>query len=137
MRKFVVNVNGKSYEVEVEEVKEEGMTVSGQENRPAPKSSAKPARVPATKTPVPEAKDEKNPIEVSAEQEAVKSPMPGNIWKITSKKGEEIKAGDVLLILEAMKMENEIVAPRDGVVSSIMVQEGATVNTGDDLVILD
>lgn len=129
MRKFVVKVNGKSYEVEVEEIKEETRTLSGQESRPAPRQ--------IEKVSAPQPKEEKKPLEVSLEQEVLKSPMPGNIWKITSKEGQEVKAGDVLLILEAMKMENEIVAPRDGVISSIPVEEGATVNTGDDLIILD
>lgn len=134
MRKFVVKVNGNSYEVEVEEVKGEGaVSLSDQANRPMPKAEHKPA--PEAKAPEP--KVEKKPVQVSAEQEAVKSPMPGNIWKIPTKEGQEVKAGDVLLILEAMKMENEIVAPRDGVVSSIIVKEGDTVNTGENLVIID
>lgn len=120
MRKFIVNINGNSYEVEVEEIKGESKPT------PKPVQESKPVE------PV-----EVAPVEVSTEQEIVKSPMPGNIWKITSEEGQEVKAGDVLLILEAMKMENEIVAPRDGVISSIVVVEGATVNAGEDLVILD
>jgi biotin carboxyl carrier protein len=63
--------------------------------------------------------------------------MPGNIWKILVKEGQEVKEGDVLLILEAMKMENEITSPKDGVVGSILTQEGAAVNTGDKLVLID
>ena len=67
----------------------------------------------------------------------VEAPMPGNIWKIVANEGDEVKSGDVLLILEAMKMENEIVAPRDGKVVKITTTEGATVNTGDKLVIIE
>ena len=62
--------------------------------------------------------------------------MPGNIWKIEVKEGQQVKSGDVLLILEAMKMENEIMAPVDGIVASIHVAEGAAVNSGDVLVSL-
>lgn len=134
MRKFIINVNGNSYEVEVEEVdKEEGLELSGQESRPTPNKVQ--ASKPAPKVTKP--KEEKKPVQVSDGQEVVKSPMPGNIWKIVAQEGQEVKAGDVLLILEAMKMENEIVAPKDGKVSSMVVSEGATVNTGDDLVIID
>ena len=62
--------------------------------------------------------------------------MPGTILSIAVKAGDSVKAGQVLLILEAMKMENEIVAPRDGTVSRVAVNKGASVNTGDLLVVL-
>ncbi len=64
----------------------------------------------------------------------VKAPMPGNILDVKVKAGASVKAGDVLVILEAMKMENEIVAPQDGTVASINVNKGDTVNSGDVLV---
>ena len=134
MRKFMINVNGNSYEVEVEEV---GVDSSVQ--RPAaPVKTAQAA--PAQKAaPAPKAapKAEKKEVVVSAGQEVIEAPMPGNIWKIEVKEGDKVKAGDTLLILEAMKMENEILAPRDGVVSSINTTTGATVNTGDKLVVID
>jgi biotin carboxyl carrier protein len=76
-------------------------------------------------------------VTASAGQEIIESPMPGNIWKILVKEGQEVKSGDVLLILEAMKLENEILAPRDGKVASITTSEGSAVNTGDKLVIMD
>lgn len=127
MRKFMINVNGNSYEVEVEEV-----TEGGQVSKPkaqAPKTSATKA--------APAPKVEKKEVVVSAGQEVIEAPMPGNIWKIVAKEGDEVKAGDILLILEAMKMENEILAPRDGIVSSINTTEGSAVNTGDKLVVID
>jgi len=62
--------------------------------------------------------------------------MPGNIWKVLVKEGEQVKEGQVLVILEAMKMENEIMAPADGVVATLHVSEGASVNGGDILVSL-
>lgn len=131
MRKFMINVNGNSYEVEVEEV---GVDSSVQ--RPAtPVKAAAPVQA----APAPKAapKVEKKEVVVSAGQEVIEAPMPGNIWKIEVKEGDSVKAGDTLLILEAMKMENEILAPRDGVVSSINTTTGATVNTGDKLVVID
>ena len=137
MRQFIINVNGNSYEVEVEEVGANKVT-----QRPvapiaaAPKAAAPaPKAAPAPVAPAP--KEEKKEVVVSAGQEVIEAPMPGNIWKIVAKEGDKVKAGDILLILEAMKMENEIVAPRDGVVSSINTTQGATVNTGDKLVVLD
>ncbi|MBQ3479472.1 MAG: acetyl-CoA carboxylase biotin carboxyl carrier protein subunit, partial [Clostridia bacterium] len=69
--------------------------------------------------------------------EAIKAPMPGNINAVNVSNGQSVKKGDVLVILEAMKMENEIMAPRDGVVASVNVTKGATVNTGDVLLSLN
>ncbi|NLK43373.1 MAG: DUF2118 domain-containing protein [Tissierellia bacterium] len=139
MRKFIIKVNGNSYEVEVEEV-----GVAKEVSRPASQVAAPtPAPTPApTSTPDPapkaaEPKEEKKEVVVSAGQEVVEAPMPGSIWKIEVKEGDTVKAGEVLLILEAMKMENEIVAPRDGVVASVNTTEGAQVNTGDKLIVLD
>lgn len=122
MRKFLVNVNGNSYEVELEEIKEEaGLSTRSQETGKSVEAAPK--------------KEAQSPAAIG-EKEAVKSPMPGNIWKILAQEGQEVKAGDLLLILEAMKMENEILAPKDGVLTSILVNEGDSVNTGDDLVII-
>ena len=133
MRKFIISVNGNSYEVEVEEI------AGGESKRPAaPSVSPTPVAAPAPKAaPAPAPKEEKKEVVVSDGQEIVEAPMPGNIWKIEVKEGDKVKAGDILLILEAMKMENEILAPRDGVVASINTTQGATVNTGDRLVVLD
>ena len=127
MRKFVVNVNGKSYEVEVEEI---GGAVSAPAAAPvvsapavseAPKAASAPAAAPAA---------------APAGATAVNSPMPGTIMSIAVKPGDSVKAGDVLCILEAMKMENEIVAPKDATVASVNVNQGQSVNSGDLLVSL-
>lgn len=129
MRKFVIKVNGNSYEVEVEEVSS-GVT--------APRTSATaPKPVAPSSSPAPSPKAETREVVVSEGQEVVESPMPGNIWKVLVAEGDTVKAGDTLLILEAMKMENEILAPRDGKVASIAVKEGSAVNTGDKLVVID
>ena len=125
MRKFNISVNGVSYEVEVEEIKE-GVAVSP---RPAaPVAAPKPA---AAAKPAPSA-----PGEAPDGATTVIAPMPGNIWKVLVKEGEAVKQGQVLIILEAMKMENEIMAPADGTVASLYVKEGVAVNGGDLLVAL-
>ena len=123
MRKFVVNVNGKSYEVEVEEI---GGAVSAPAAAPvvsAPAVSEAPKAAPA-------------PAAAPAGATAVNSPMPGTIMSIAVKPGDSVKSGDVLCILEAMKMENEIVAPKDATVASVNVNQGQSVNSGDLLVSL-
>ena len=74
------------------------------------------------------------PAAVAAGETAVNSPMPGNIFKVECKPGQAVKAGDVLIVLEAMKMEIEVSAPVDGTVKSVAVNVGATVNTDDLLV---
>ena len=137
MRQFIINVNGNSYEVEVEEVGANKVT-----QRPAapiaaaPKAAAPaPKAAPAPVAPAP--KEEKKEVVVSAGQEVIEAPMPGNIWKIVAKEGDKVKAGDILLILEAMKMENEIVAAQDGTVASINVTQGQAVEPGDVIATLN
>ena len=92
----------------------------------APKAAPAPAAAPAPKA-----------APVAAGAETVAAPMPGNILSVNVAAGQSVKSGDVMLILEAMKMENEILAPRDGVVAQVAVTKGATVNTGDTLVVLN
>ena len=92
--------------------------------------SAAPAAAPAAPAPAPAAA----PAAVAAGETAVNSPMPGNIFKVECKPGQAVKAGDVLIVLEAMKMEIEVSAPVDGTVKSVAVNVGATVNTDDLLV---
>ena len=116
MRKFIVNVNGNSYEVEVEEV---GAEAAASAPVAAPKAAAAPAPKKAA-APV-------------GKGTPVKAPMPGNVLDIKVATGATVKSGDTLVILEAMKMENEIKAPQDGVVT-VVASKGSTVNTGDVLV---
>ncbi len=134
MRKFIINVNGNSYEVDVEEVK------GGAQAQSTPAPVAKPV-VPlapsAPKQAPSSAIAPKKEVAISAGQELVEAPMPGNIFKILVSEGQDVKSGDVLLILEAMKMENEILAPRDGKVVSISTVVGASVNTGEQLVVIE
>ena len=115
MRKFNITVNGVAYEVEVEEVAEGAATVS-----PAPAAAAAPKAA--------------APVAAGTQ---VKAPMPGTILEVKVSQGASVKKGDVLAILEAMKMENEILAPQDGTVAQVNVTKGASVNSGDVLVVLN
>lgn len=124
MKKFLkVTVNGNAYDVMVEDVKE-GEVAS---------SVAVPAttEAPAVKE---EVKESAPVVENKSGSIKVPAPMPGNIWKIKTSVGAKVNKHDVLLVLEAMKMENEIVAPESGVVTAILVKEGDTVEPGKIMV---
>jgi len=127
MRKFIVNVNGTSYEVEVEEV--------GASSSAPVMAAPAPVAAPAAATPAPAASPAPAPAAAPAGGTAVKSPMPGNVVDIKVSNGQSVKKGDLLVVLEAMKMENEIFAPQDGVVT-VVTSKGATVNSGDVLISL-
>ena len=118
MRKFNVTVNGVVYEVEVEEVGA-GAPAAAPVAPAAPKAAA-PAAAPKAAAPAATGK---------AGSVAIKAPMPGTILKVNVKVGDSVKKGDVVCVLEAMKMENDICAPQDGVVSSVEVSQGASVAT--------
>ena len=126
--KYEIKFNGRTYEVEVELA--EPMNV-GTFNTYIP---AAPAAVPAAAPAVPEAAPAAPAV--TGEGEAVTAPMPGNILKVNVTAGQAVKEGDVLCILEAMKMENEIMAPKDGTVTQVAVTKGATVDTGAVLVVM-
>ena len=129
MRKFNVTVNGISYEVEIEEVG--GASVAA-----APVAAPTPvAAAPAAPKAAPAA-PKAAPAAAPAGAQSVNAPMPGNILDVRVSAGQSVKQGDILCILEAMKMENEIMAPCDGVVASVAVTKGATVAAGDLLVSL-
>ncbi len=124
MRKFIVTVNGVSYDVEVEE-KDAALV------QPAVKEQTRTAVQPAENKPA-----AVKPAAVSGAGNPVKAPLPGTVLEVRASKGQAVKAGDVLMILEAMKMENEILAPADGTVSEIVASKGAEVGTGDILLYL-
>jgi len=124
MRKFNVVVNGQSFEVEVEEVSGGAVTPVALANFTAPVA---PVPVLSATEPVAKSKAKGGAGEIV-------SPLPGKVLRVLVKANQSVKAGDVLLVIEAMKMENEIVAPTDGVIKEINVAEGATVETGDLLV---
>ena len=121
MKYYNITVNGVAYSVSVEE------TAAG-----AAPVAAAPVAAPAAPKAAPAAAPKATAGAAGAV--TVKAPMPGTILDVKVAAGASVKAGDVLVILEAMKMENEIVAPQDGTVASINVNKGDTVNSGDVLV---
>lgn len=128
--KYVVTLNGKNYEVEVEETEAVivGVTDAAPAVPAAPAAAPSPAPAAAPSAPAAPAS--------AADGTKVLSPMPGNILAVNVSVGAAVKAGDVLLVLEAMKMENDIVAPCDGTVKQILVQKGSTVATDDLLAVV-
>lgn len=125
MKKFNIKVNGKSYEVEVEEVGASSY-VSAPVSAPEPVSAKSAA--PAAPAPKPSG---------TPGSASIKAPMPGTINAVKVTAGDTIKKGQVVAVLEAMKMENEIVAPEDATVASVAVTQGQSVNTGDVIVTLN
>lgn len=126
--KYEVFLNNKKYEIEVDE---SSVALTGVSSVAAPVSApATPVTAPAqAQAPV------SAPV-ASANGTSVPSPMPGTILSINVTNGQSVKSGDVLIVLEAMKMENDIVAPCDGVVKQILVTKGSTVDTDQTLVII-
>ena len=128
MKTFNVTVNGKSYEVQVEEVKS---------NQPASKapSAPKAATTAPALAPVAAPTPQAAPT-VAAGANTVNAPMPGKVIAVAFTVGQTVKKGDLLLTLEAMKMENEIFAQADAVVSEVLVEAGQTVPAGGPMIVL-
>lgn len=124
IKKFRINVNGVDHIVEVEELSSSASVA------PAAAPAAAPAPAPAPAAPA------AAPAPAPAGGQTVTAPMPGNILKVNVTAGQAVKAGQVLCVLEAMKMENEIMAPCDGKVAQVLVSKGATVDTDAPLVTL-
>lgn len=124
MKNYRITVNGTSYDVTVEELA--GGAAAPVAAAPAPVAVSAPAAAPAPAAPAGGA----GSIKVS-------SPMPGKILAVKANVGDSVKKGQVILILEAMKMENEVVAPEDGTVASVDVAVGAMVEAGDTLASLN
>lgn len=129
MKRFQITFKGQVYELDVEEIglsaPAPGITKMAAASTPAPVLTSTPA-----KTATPKA----NPAPAGAK--TVLAPMPGKILAMNVKKGDSVKRGDVIGILEAMKMENEIMANQDGTIVDVQVAVGQTVSTGDVLVII-
>lgn len=134
LKRYNVTVNGVQYQVEVEEVNGEFAS--------APVVQAQASQVVTQEQPAAptakqvEVKEEVKKSVVAAEGERVECPMPGTILSINIAEGQTIKEGQVMFVLEAMKMENEIMAPRDCKIVQVAVSKGAAVNTGDLLVVI-
>ena len=130
LKKYKISVDGKSYEVEVEDV------ASGASSNVRTAPAAAPAAASAPETAAAPQAAAVKPVSAPADiaGEILRAPMPGTILSVAASVGQAVKRGDILLVLEAMKMENEIVAHIDGTISGIYVQKGSTVNAGDTLV---
>lgn len=124
MKNYTITVNGTPYNVTVEEGTSSAAPVA---SAPAPAPAAAPA---------PQAAPKAAPAPAATGSVKVDAPMPGNILDVKVSNGAAVKAGQVLVILEAMKMENEIVAPQDGTVASINVNKGDTVEAGQTIITL-
>ncbi|MBC8575581.1 acetyl-CoA carboxylase biotin carboxyl carrier protein subunit [Yanshouia hominis] len=147
--KYLVTLNGNEYEVEVGA---DSVTLTAERigavkaapapapvvSRPAPAVAPAPAPAPAPAAAVsaPAAAVSAPAAPVSGSGTTVAAPMPGNILKVMVKPGDAVKSGQILLLLEAMKMENEIYSPCDGTVSSVLVSVGGTVNSNDPMVVI-
>ena len=130
--KYKVTLNNRVYEVEVEQG--EAMLID-EYDLAAPAAPAAPAAAAAVAAPAAAAPAAAAPVSVAA-GEPVKSPMPGNILRINVTQGQQVSEGDVIMILEAMKMENEIVATKSGAIAQIAVNKGAVVETGTVLAVI-
>ena len=130
--KYKVTLNGRTYEVEVEAGKamllDEYEAIAPAPAAAAPVAAAAPAAAAPAAAPAAPA--------VTGAGDPVNAPMPGNILKVNVKAGDKVKSGTVLVVLEAMKMENEIIAPKDGTVTQVLVSKGSTVDTGAPLVVI-
>ena len=145
-KKYQITINGREYEVVVEEL--EGLVGANYSQNFAPLSQVSPAQVPMQQAvpapmPAPQAPAQSKPAPApkpspapSAGGPVVSAPMPGKILKVLVQPGAQVKNGQNIMVLEAMKMENEILAPSDGVVREVKVKEGDNVNTGDTLVVI-
>ena len=133
--KYKVTLNGRTYEIEVEAGKamclDEYEAIAPAASAAAPVAAAEPAAAPAAPAAAPAA------APVVAGGEAVNAPMPGTILKVNVQPGQAVKAGEVLVVLEAMKMENEIMAPKAGTVAQVLVSKGSNVDTGAPMVVLN
>ena len=128
--KYKITLNGRTYEVEVQAGKamllDEYEAIAPSAPAAAPVAAAAPA-APATPVAAPA---------VSGAGDAVTAPMPGTILKVNVQNGQAVKEGDVLVVLEAMKMENEILAPKNGTITQVLVSKGSSVDTGAPMVVI-
>lgn len=134
--KYTATLNGKKYDVELERIEEYAPVPRGGEVAPAPVAAAPAPAAPAPVAAAPVAAAPA-PVAAAAGATTIESPMPGKILEIKVSAGQAVKYGQVVLTMEAMKMETEIVAPADGTVAQILVKANDAVETGTALVTLN
>ena len=127
IKKFKVWVNGKEYYVEVEGIEEEKTTERITINKSIPEKGSG----------VTDKAEQKKDASLAATGKCIRAPMPGAVVKINCRQGEMVRKGDVLIVLEAMKMENEIHSPIDGFIKEICVKEGMTVASEEVMAIFE
>ncbi len=132
--KYKVTLHGKTYEVEVEEDK--AMLLDEYEAIAPSAPAAAPAAAPAPAAAAPAPAAAPAAPAVTASGDTVAAPMPGTVLRVEVNQGDAVKAGQRLGVLEAMKMENEILAPHDGTVAQVVAQKGSSVDTGSPLIVL-
>lgn len=132
-KQYRITVDGTTYQVEVEELGAGAAATPA----PAPATAPAPAPAPAAAAPAPTPAPAAAPAPAAGGAGSpVTAPMPGKVLRVVVSVGAPVKNGDMVLVLEAMKMENEIFAPADGVVKEIRARDGDTVNTGDVMMII-
>jgi len=150
VKTFKVTVDGQSYTVQVEEIEKSSAGSSGTASVPVSEAKSAPAKEKPRENKKPAGQVKAEPAADQTEKSAqdkpaptggpggktVKAPMPGSVLEVKVSAGDEVSEGDVLLVLEAMKMENELTASQAGTVSEVLVKKGDTVNSGDPLVVL-
>ena len=129
MKKYNITVNGTTYEVFVEEA--DASSAPMNYSAPVAAPVAAPVTAPSAPAVAPKAAPAAPKVSSAAGSVSVSSPMPGTILDVKVSVGQSVKKGDVICVLEAMKMENDIPAPQDGVIASVNVQKGSSVNAGD------
>lgn len=127
--KYKVTLNGKQYEVDVEQGQATAVYTGSAQTEPAPAPAAEPVAQAPEKAAAPAPAS----AAPAGDGAPVASPMPGAIIDVRCQVGQRVKSGDILFLLEAMKMENEIAAPGDGVITAVNVTKGAAVDTGSVL----
>ncbi|MCR4427787.1 MAG: biotin/lipoyl-binding protein [Caldiserica bacterium] len=136
-RKYLIRVDNKTYEVEVEEVTKRVTSISPAVETSPPPTPPPPKSIPVQMPQVPQPPSGKPKVSEISGLKKVQAPMSGTVLKILCQPGQEIKEGDVILKLEAMKMETEIAAPFPGRVKEVLVVEGQNVNSGETMILVE
>ena len=126
MKKYLITVNEKQYEVDVEEVKTTGNSFQTLKSAPKMKSGVSPSQIKSSK-----------PKASGKGGEKITAPMPGSVFKMLVSEGDEVKKGQILMVFEAMKMENDLTSPIDGKVVAVNVAEGDAINVGQELIVVE